>query len=95
MDDTRHGHGAMRPRLLRTTLALLLGAALSLPAAAQTAAAPAAKPAAKKAAAKPAPFKPVLEPRAVELLQAMSAKLAAAKSRVVNKEILIGCFLLQ
>ena len=80
MDDTRHGHGAMRPRLLRTTLALLLGAALSLPAAAQTAAAPAAKPAAKKIAAKPAPFKPVLEPRAVELLQAMSAKLAAAKS---------------
>ena len=70
----------MRPALLRTTLALLLGAALSLPAASQTSAAPAAKPAAKKAAAKPAPFKAVLEPRAVELLKGMSARLAAAKS---------------
>ena len=70
----------MRPALLRTTLALLLGAALAWPAAAQTAAAPAAKPAAKKAAAKPAPFKAVLEPRAVELLKGMSARLAAAKS---------------
>jgi hypothetical protein len=69
----------LRPALLRTTLALLLGAALSLPAAAQTAA-PAAKPAAKKAAAKPAPFKAVLEPRAVELLKGMSARLAAARS---------------
>ena len=70
----------MRPALLSTTLALLLGAALAWPAAAQTAAAPAAKPAAKKAAAKPAPFKAVLEPRAVELLKGMSARLAAAKS---------------
>ena len=80
MDDTRHGHGAMRLRLLRTTLALLIGAALAWPAAAQTTAAPAAKPAAKKAAAKPSPFKAVLEPRAVELLKGMSARLAAAKS---------------
>lgn len=73
----------MRPALLRTTLALLLGAALALPAAAQTAAAaqaPAAKAPAKKVAAKPAPFKAVLEPRAVELLKGMSARLAAAKS---------------
>ena len=69
----------MRPRLLRITLALLLGAALGLPAAAQTAA-PAAKPAAKKTAAKPAPFQAVLEPRAVDLLKGMSARLAAAKS---------------
>ena len=62
---------------------LLLSAALALPVLAQTAATAAPKPAAaaaKKPAAKPAPFKPVLEPRAVELLQAMSAKLAAAKS---------------
>ena len=80
MDDTRHGHGATRPRLLRSALALLLGAALAWPAAAQTAAAPAVKPAAKKAAAKPAPFKAVLEPRAVELLKGMSARLAAAGS---------------
>jgi hypothetical protein len=70
----------LRPSLLRITLELLLGAALAWPAAAQTAAAPAAKPAAKKAAAKPAPFKAVLEPRAVELLKGMSARLAAAKS---------------
>ena len=80
MDDTRHRQGAMRPWLLRPALALLLGAALAWPAAAQTAAAPAARPAAKKAAAKPAPFKAVLEPRAVELLKGMSARLAAAKS---------------
>ena len=63
--------------------ALLLGVALAGPAAAQGSATPAAKataqPGAKKAPAKPA-FKPVLEPRAVEMLQAMSARLAAAKS---------------
>jgi hypothetical protein len=62
---------------------LLLGAALAGPLAAQTAATPApkaaAQPAPKKAQAKPAP-KPVLEQRAVEMLQAMSARLAAAKS---------------
>ena len=40
----------------------------------------AAKGTGAKPAAKPAPFKAVLEPRAVELLQAMSAKLGAAKS---------------
>jgi hypothetical protein len=66
--------------LIRHALALLLGAALAWPVAAQTAVAPAAKPAAKKPAAKPAPFKAVLEPRAVELLKGMSARLAAAKS---------------
>ena len=66
-------------------LALLLGAALALPAAAQTAAAaPASAPAKpapkKKAAAKPPPFKPVIEQRAVDLLQGMSQRLAAARS---------------
>jgi hypothetical protein len=72
--------------MLRAALPLLLGAALALPAAAQTAAAAtpapkaAAKPAPAKQAAKPGAFKPVLEPRAVELLQAMSGRLAAAKS---------------
>ena len=74
----------MRPALLRHALALLLAAALAGPAAAQTAAAPKAAPtaqaAAKKKAAKPAASKPVLEPRAVELLQAMSQRLVAAKT---------------
>ena len=72
----------MKPALTRCALALLLGAAMALPAAAQSApqSAPAKAAPAKKAAAKPAPFKPVLEPRAVELLQAMSSRLAAAKS---------------
>jgi hypothetical protein len=65
----------MRPMLLRQTLALLLGAALALPAAAQSANTPP-----KKAAAKPAPFKAVLELRAVELLKGMSARLAAART---------------
>jgi hypothetical protein len=67
---------------VRLALALLVGSALALPAAAQTAApqAPAAKATPKKAAAKPAPFKPVLEQRAVDLLQAMSQRLAAARS---------------
>jgi hypothetical protein len=63
--------------------AFLLGAALAGPAAAQGSATPApkaaAQPGAKKAQARPA-FKPVLEPRAVEMLQAMSARLAAARS---------------
>jgi hypothetical protein len=66
-------------RCLLRLLPLLLGAALALPAAAQTAA-PAAKAAAKNSAAQPAPFKAVLEPRAVELLKGMSARLAAASS---------------
>lgn len=75
----------MNKRLSSHALALLLAGAIALPAAAQApaapqAAAPAAKAAPKKAAARPAPFKPVLEPRAVELLQAMSRRLAAAKS---------------
>ena len=74
--------------LHRALLPLLLGAALvAAPAAAQTppspkaAAAPA--PAAaqmKKAAARPTPTRPILEQRAVELLQAMSGRLAAARS---------------
>jgi hypothetical protein len=68
--------------LRRTLLALLLGAALAAPAVAQTSQAPKApaQGAVKKAAAKPTPARPVLEQRAVELLQAMSARLAAAKS---------------
>lgn len=72
----------MTPATARRAVALLLGAALALPAAAQTAAAtkaPAAKAAPKKAAAK-APAKPVIEQRAADLLRAMSARLAAAKT---------------
>jgi len=58
----------------------------ALPAAAQSAAAgsapakTAAKPAAKAKPAKASEFKMVLEPRAVDLLKAMSARLAAAKT---------------
>ncbi len=75
----------MTPRLLRQALPLLVGAAFAASAAAQPAAAPKAaapaQPAAlKKAAAKPTPARPILEQRAVELLQGMSARLAAAKS---------------
>jgi hypothetical protein len=73
------------PALSRCALALLLAGAWALPAAAQTAPAPkaAATPsqaAVKKAAARPTPARPILEQRAVELLQAMSARLASAKS---------------
>jgi hypothetical protein len=73
------------PRLLRQALPLLVGAAFAASAAAQPSAAPKAaalaQPAAlKKAAAKPTPARPILEQRAVELLQGMSARLAAAKS---------------
>jgi hypothetical protein len=73
------------PRLLRQALPLLVGAAFAASAAAQPSAAPKAaalaQPAAlKKAAAKPTPARPILEQRAVELLQGMSAHLAAAKS---------------
>jgi hypothetical protein len=67
---------------MRSAIALLLGAALALQAAAQSAPAakaPAAKAAPKKAATK-APAKPVIEQRAVDLLQATSARLAAAKT---------------
>jgi len=70
---------------LRHGVALLLAAALALPVAAQTASGPtpapkaAAQPAAKKARTKPA-FTPVIEPRAVDLLRAMSQRLGAAKS---------------
>lgn len=75
----------MTPRLLRQALPLLVGAAFAASAAAQPSAAPKAaalaQPAAlKKAAAKPTPARPILEQRAVELLQGMSARLAAAKS---------------
>jgi hypothetical protein len=62
--------------------AMIIG--LSAPVAAQTA--PAAKPATTTKAAKPAPkakapeFKMVLEPRAMELLKAMSERLGAAKT---------------
>jgi len=62
----------VRPSLSRAALLLLTCAALTLPVAAQGTA--------PKGARKPAAFKPVLEPRAVELLQAMSQRLAAAKS---------------
>ncbi|MFO1313166.1 MAG: DUF2092 domain-containing protein [Burkholderiales bacterium] len=69
-------------RWVATALALMVGPVLVVPATAQTAApaapAKAAKPAAKKAAG--SEVKNVLEPRAMELLKAMSAKLAAAKS---------------
>ena len=66
---------------MRHALALLLAGALAAPAAAQTAApAPKAPAAVKQKAAKATAFTPVLEPRAVELLQAMSQRLAAAKS---------------
>jgi hypothetical protein len=66
--------------LLRRALPLLMAAAFAVPAFAQAPApkAPAAKAAPKKSAAKP--LTPVLEPRAVELLQAMSQRLGAAKS---------------
>jgi hypothetical protein len=71
-------------------LALVGALALSLPGAAQTGVAPAtlatkaAKPAGKPAggsvADRPAEFKMVLEPRAMDLLKAMSARLAAART---------------
>lgn len=77
---------------LLVSAVMAAGLGLALPAAAQTAtppaapaakaAKPSAKPAARPAAkaTKPAPPKMVLEPRAVDLLKAMSARLAAAKS---------------
>ncbi len=70
----------MSASLSRRALALLLVAALAGPVAAQAPVGKPARPAATKTAAKPAAFKPVLEPRAVELLQAMSQRLAAARS---------------
>jgi hypothetical protein len=79
----------MHSRQLRRGLALLAGLMLAAtagaqgaaPAAAAAAPAPAAKPA-KPAAKKPAApaYKLVLEPRAMDLLKATSARLAAAKS---------------
>ncbi len=67
--------------VLWLTMAMAVGAQTPAPPAAPAKAAPAAK-AAKPAAKKPAApeFKLVLEPRAMELLKAVSAKLAAAKS---------------
>lgn len=70
----------MKPALLHHALALLLASALVAPAAAQTASvAPKAQTAAKKKPMKAAPSAPVLEPRAIELLQAMSRRLAGAQ----------------
>jgi hypothetical protein len=61
--------------------ALIAAAAPLAPVLAQTAAsAPAAKAPPAKKARKPAPPAPVLEPRAVDLLRAMSQRLGAAKS---------------
>jgi hypothetical protein len=78
-------------------LVLAGGLGLSLPGAAQSGASPAApakpatkaaKPASKAtgkpAADKPGAFKMVLEPRAMDLLKAMSARLAAAKTLSFN-----------
>lgn len=75
-------------RFMGRALALIAGLALAATTGAQSAApaAPQAKTAAPAKAAKPAPkptgseFKLVVEPRAMELLKAMSARLAAAKS---------------
>ncbi len=75
-------------RPLALVAAILAGCTLAGPASAQTAAAPAkptapaSAPKAAKAAKKPAasPYKPVVEQRALDLLKAMSTKLAAAKS---------------
>jgi hypothetical protein len=72
-----------RTKALAGMLAVMI-VGLSAPAAAQPA--PAAKPAASVKATKPAPkakvaeFKMVLEPRAMDLLKAMSEKLASAKT---------------
>jgi hypothetical protein len=74
----------MKRALARAGLVAAMTIGLCAPVAAQTA--PAAKPAAKTKATKPAPkakapeFKMVLEPRAMELLQAMSQRLAAART---------------
>jgi hypothetical protein len=72
-------------RYVAPAMALIVGLALVVTAGAQTAApakpatpAKTAKPATKKAGVPES--KPVLEPRAMDLLKAMSAKLAAAKS---------------
>jgi len=74
------------PRCIGRTLALVAGLSFAAAVSAQSPApaAPAAAPAkaAKKAPGKPADpaFKLVLEPKAMDLLRAMSAKLAAARS---------------
>jgi hypothetical protein len=67
-------------------LALVAGILFAATSGAQSAAAP-AKPA-TKAAKKPAPsqYQPTLEPRAMDLLKATSAKLAAAKSMSFTAE---------
>ena len=74
----------LRYRVNMPMLALAAGLMLTMPAAAQTPAPAAAKPQAKAATpaskAKPQPFKMVLEPKAMDLLKATSARLAAAKT---------------
>jgi len=71
--------------LLRCMAVGALAGFLAVPAFSQTASAPATKkaaPGASKSTAKPtvAPYRPGLEPRAIEILKAASARLAAAKS---------------
>jgi hypothetical protein len=78
----------MSTRPLALAAAILAGCMLAASAIAQTAASPAqpAAPAASPKPAKPAkkpagsPYKPVIEQRALDLLKAMSARLAAAKT---------------
>ncbi|HMN76132.1 MAG TPA: DUF2092 domain-containing protein [Burkholderiaceae bacterium] len=71
----------MKRSLWVLAAALIAAAAPLAPVLAQTAAsAPAAKAPPAKKARKPAPPAPVLEPRAVDLLRAMSQRLGAAKS---------------
>lgn len=64
---------------MKKRLALLTVLTVSLAAATCSAAQPAAKPAKTVKQAAPAPFKMVLEPRALDLLKETSARLAAAK----------------
>ena len=64
----------------RGAAALLLGVLLCASAAAQNAAATKKLPVTKTAATKASAFQPVIEPRAVDLLKAMSERLAAAQS---------------
>lgn len=71
----------MKPSLWGFVAALIVGAAPLAPVMAQTAAAaPAAKAQPAKKARRAAPPAPILEPRAVDLLRAMSQRLGTAKS---------------
>lgn len=79
-------------RQLRLGLALVAGLAFAATAGAQTAtaaAAPASKPAKSAAKKKPAApaYKLVIEPKAMDLLKEMSAKLAAAKSMMFTATV--------